>query len=267
VYEGAPTPVTAFLSVASKAGSFALLVRFLVATFPGTLVMDGQQVADFWINLVAVLAVVSMTFGNVVALAQRNVKRLLAYSSIAQAGYTLIGVAAIQATGAYQGAEAVAAIAYYMFMYTFTNLLAFGVIIIFSEATGSETIRDLAGLSRRNPWMALIMTIALLSLAGVPPAAGFFGKFFLFNAAVQANLVWLAIIGVLNSIIALYYYLVVIKVMYVDHSPDDDKPIAMPRTYSYVLGAVSVIVVLLGTFGVQPIFDWALNGARALLNL
>ncbi len=265
VYEGAPTPVTAFLSVASKAGSFALLVRFFAAVFPGTLIMGGLEVQNFWLQLAAALAVISMTLGNVVALAQRNIKRLLAYSSIAQAGYTLIGVAALQAANGSPQPEAVASIAYYMFMYTFTNILAFAVIIIFAEATGSETIADLAGLSRRNPWMALFMTIALLSLGGVPPAAGFFGKFFLFNAAVQADLVWLAVVGVINSIIALYYYLVVVKVMYVDKGKDEDVPITFNRTHAWVLGAAALIVVLLGTFGVQPIFDWALAGARALL--
>ncbi len=261
VYEGAPTPVVAFLSVASKAASFALLVRFFLAVFPGTVVINGQEIQSFWTNLAAALAVISMTLGNVVALAQRNIKRLLAYSSIAQAGYTLIGVAALQAAGQQQ---AVAAIAFYMFMYTFTNLLAFGVIILFSETTGSETIADLAGLSRRNPMLALAMTIALLSLGGVPPAAGFFGKFFLFQAAVQSNLVWLAMVGVLNSIVALYYYLVVIKVMYVDHSEDEDKPIKVSQTYIWVLGATALIVVLLGTFLATPIFDWATRGAAAL---
>ncbi|MDX2163282.1 MAG: NADH-quinone oxidoreductase subunit N [bacterium] len=266
VYEGAPTPVTAFLSVASKAGSFALLLRFLVATFPGAVVINGQEIQNFWVQLVTVLAVISMTFGNVVALAQRNIKRLLAYSSIAQAGYTLIGLAAVQVSSTSNGEQAVAAIAYYMFMYTFTNLLAFAVIVLFSEATGTETISDFAGLSRRNPWMALTMTIALLSLAGVPPAAGFFGKFFLFNAAVQADLVWLAIVGVLNSIIALYYYLVIIKVMYVDKGKDEDKPIPMSPTYVWATAGTTLIVVLLGTFGVQPIFDWALQAGRALLN-
>jgi NADH-quinone oxidoreductase subunit N len=263
VYEGAPTPVVAFLSVASKAGSFALLVRFFLAVFPGSVVINGQEIQGFWTQLAAVLAIISMTLGNVVALVQKNIKRLLAYSSIAQAGYTLIGVAALQSAGAVQE-QAVAAIAFYMFMYTFTNLLAFGVIILFTEATGSETIADLAGLSRRSPMLALAMTIALLSLAGVPPAAGFFGKFFLFQAAVQANLVGLAIFAVLNSIVALYYYLVVIKVMYVDRSADDDKPIKASQTYVWVLGATSLVVVLLGTFFATPIFEWASRGAAAL---
>lgn len=262
VYEGAPTPVTAFLSVASKAASFALLIRFFLAVFPGGLVLNGVEVQTFWVQLASALAVISMIVGNVIALAQRNIKRLLAYSSIAQAGYTLIGVAALQASGAQE--QAVAAIAFYMFMYTFTNLLAFAVIVLFSNATGSETITDLAGLSRRSPWLALTMTVALLSLGGVPPAAGFFGKFFLFQAAVNSGLTWLAIVGVLNSIVALYYYLVVVKVMYVDRSPDEDKPIPVSRAYVWVLGITTIVVIVIGTFGVQPVFDWALRGAQAL---
>ncbi|HEX2905570.1 MAG TPA: NADH-quinone oxidoreductase subunit N [Phototrophicaceae bacterium] len=265
VYEGAPTPVTAFLSVASKAASFALLVRFLLAVFPASLVIGTAEIQHFWVQLLAASAVISMTLGNVVALAQRNIKRLLAYSSIAQAGYTLIGVAALQATSPNVQAQAVASVGFYMFMYVFTNLLAFAVVILFSEATGSDTIADLAGLSRRSPALALMMTIGLLSLAGVPPAAGFFGKFFLFNAAVQADLTWLAIIGVLNSIIALYYYLVVIKVMYVDRSEDEDKPIPVSRPYVWVLAITAIVVIVLGTFGAQTIFNWAVDSARSLL--
>jgi len=260
VYEGAPTPVTAFLSVASKAASFALLIRFLVAVFPNTLEVGGADIQAFWVQLIAALAVISMTLGNVVALAQKNIKRLLAYSSIAQAGYTLMGVAAIQS----QTDQGVASVAFYLFMYTFTNLLAFAVVILFAEATGSETIADFAGLNRRSPWLALTMTIALLSLAGIPPAAGFFGKFFLFNAAVEAGFVWLAIIGVLNSIVALYYYLVVIKVMYVDRSPDEDKPIPVSTPYVWVLAVTTIVVLALGTFAAQPLFDWAIRSAHSL---
>ncbi len=260
VYEGAPTPVTAFLSVASKAASFALMVRFLLGVFPQTLVINGQEIQGFWVNLASVLAIISMTLGNLVALGQKNIKRLLAYSSIAQAGYTLIGVAALQA----HSDTSIAAIAFYMFMYTFTNLLAFAVIILFSEATGSEKITDLAGLSRRNPMLALAMTIALLSLGGVPPAAGFIGKFFLFQSAVEANLIGLAMIGVLNSIVALYYYLVVIKIMYVDRSEDEDKPIPVSRPYVWVLAVTVLAVILLGTVLVSPIFDWAVRGAAGL---
>src|SRR5690606_31351924 len=216
------------------------------------------------VQLATALAVISMTVGNVIALAQRNIKRLLAYSSIAQAGYTLVGVAALQANAGAAQEQAIAAIIFYMFMYTFTNLLAFAVVALVGGATGSEEISDLAGLSRRSPWLALAMTVALLSLGGVPPAAGFFGKFFLFQAAVNSGLVWLAIVGVLNSIVALYYYLVVVKVMYVDRGQDEDKPIPVSPAYVWLLGAGTVIVVLIGSFGVQPIFDWALRGAASL---
>lgn len=261
VYEGAPTPVTAFVSVASKAASFALLLRFFIAVFPETLILADQSVQAYWVTLLAALATITMTLGNVVALAQKNIKRLLAYSSIAQAGYTLIGLAAVQAQ-----AESVAAVSFYMFMYTFSNLLAFAAIIIFSERTGSEQISDYAGLSRRNPWLALALTIGLLSLAGIPPAAGFVGKFFLFNAAVDAGLVWLAVVGVLNSIVALYYYLIIIKIMYVDRGADDDQPIPVAQPYVWVLGITTAAVILLGTFIPGPVFTWAVDGAMRLFS-
>lgn len=272
VYEGAPTPVTAFVSVASKAASMAVLMRFLIALFPAEFVINGQIMQEFWIQLVIILAVISMTVGNVLALVQKNIKRLLAYSSISQAGYTLIGIAAIQTMHLTDGmtdisqsaaAQGVAAVTFYMFMYTFTNLLAFGVIVIFTEATGSESIKDLAGLSRRNPWLALAMTIGLLSLAGIPPAAGFFGKFFLFNAAVTAGLEWLALVGVLNAIIGLYYYLTVIKVIYVDRHEDDEVPITLNLTNAWMLGATTIIVIVLGVLP-QAIFNWALSSASTL---
>ncbi|MCY4146134.1 MAG: NADH-quinone oxidoreductase subunit N [Chloroflexi bacterium] len=261
VYEGAPTPVTAFVSVSSKAASFALLLRFMTAVFPADLVIAGVAIHDFWINLLVVISILSMTLGNIVALRQTNIKRLLAYSSIAQAGYTLIGVAALQ--GAEPGL-AVASVSFYMFMYIFTNLLVFGGAILFIDKTDSEEISDLAGLNRRSPWLALFLTIGLLSLGGIPPTAGFFGKFFLFQAAVNANLVGLALIAVTNAIIALYYYLVVIKVMYVDVGPDDDVAIGIPRVYGWSLGITALVVILLGTIAVTPIYDWAILGAAGL---
>jgi NADH:ubiquinone oxidoreductase subunit 2 (subunit N) len=224
-------------------------------------VVGGVVVQDFWVSLLIVLSIVTMTFGNMVALRQTNIKRLLAYSSIAQAGYTLMGVVALQATDA---SYAVASVSFYMFMYIFTNLLAFGGLVLFISVTGKEEIKDLAGLNRRSPWLALGITIAFLSLAGIPPAAGFFGKFFLFQAAVHANLVGLALIAVINAIIALYYYLVVVKVMYVDVGPDDDKPISIPRSYAWALGITTLVVVLLGTIAVTPIYDWATLGANGL---
>ena len=261
VYEGAPTPVTAFVSVSSKAASFALLLRFLTAVFPADLAVAGVVIQDFWVNLLVVVSIVSMTLGNVVALRQSNIKRLLAYSSIAQAGYTLIGVAAL---GGANDSLAVASVSYYMFMYIFTNLLVFGAVILFIAKTDTEEISDMAGLNRRSPWLALFITIGLLSLGGIPPAAGFFGKFFLFQAAVNSNLVGLALIAVTNAIIALYYYLVVIKVMYVDVGPDDDLPIGIPRVYGWSLGITAFIVILLGTVAVTPIYNWAALGAAGL---
>ena len=261
VYEGAPTPVTAFVSVSSKAASFALLLRFMTAVFPADMVIAGVVIQDFWINLLVVVSIISMSLGNIVALRQTNIKRLLAYSSIAQAGYTLIGVAALQGADA---GLAVASVSFYMFMYIFTNLLVFGGAILFISKTDSEEISDLAGLNRRSPWLALFMTIGLLSLGGIPPTAGFFGKFFLFQAAVNANLVGLALIAVTNAIIALYYYLVVIKVMYVDVGPDDDVAIGIPRVYGWSLGITALVVILLGTIAVTPIYNWAILGAAGL---
>ena len=268
VYEGAPTPVTAFISVASKAASFALLMRFLVVVFPSTLVLNGVDVQNIWINFIAFIAVISMTFGNVLALRQTNIKRMLAYSSIAQAGYTLVGIASLRVGSTVEMSIAnaefgVSSTAFYLFMYTFSNLLIFAGIVLFSEATGSEDIKDLAGIQRRSPWLALAMTISLLSLAGIPPAAGFFGKFFLFQAAVNSGLTGLAMIGVLNSIVALYYYLVVIKIMYVDQGKNEDQPIAITRPYAWVLGITSVVVLFLGIAPTQ-IIDWAREGAKAI---
>lgn len=250
VYEGAPTPVTSFISVASKAASFAVLTRFMLAVFPPEQLIDAELQAistgysEWWVQLFAIISVVTMTLGNMLALVQSNIKRLIAYSSVAQAGYTLVGLVAI-ASGSNAG-DGAAAVAFYMFMYALTNTLLFAGLILFTNDTGSEQIADMAGLSRRNPWLAMGMTIALLSLAGIPPAAGFFGKFYLFRAAVDADLAWLAVVGFLNSIVALYYYLAVIRIMYVERSADDDQPIAITTPYNFVLGATALFVILLG---------------------
>ncbi|NLX11944.1 MAG: NADH-quinone oxidoreductase subunit N [Chloroflexi bacterium] len=265
VYEGAPTPVTSLLSTASKAASFGVLLRFLLAAFPPPELLGSlenvQDYSQLWVQLAVVLSVVTMTLGNVLALVQTNIKRLLAYSSIAQAGYTLIGVAAIATDRSGDGA---AAIAFYMFMYVLTNSLAFGVVILFANATGSERIADLAGLSRRNPGLALAMTLALLSLGGIPPAAGFVGKFLLFRAAIDAGLVALALVGVVNVIIGLYYYLVIVKVMYMERSPDEDQPIPVSTPYTWALGIAAAGVLLLGTILVTPLVEWATEAAQSL---
>jgi NADH-quinone oxidoreductase subunit N len=251
VYEGAPTPVTAFVSTASKAASFALLMRVFSAIWP-------VEVVPYWAGLAAAIAAVTMTLGNVLALVQRNIKRMLAYSSIAQAGYTLIGVVALTQTSL--GA---AAVAFYMFMYVLTNILAFAVIIIVSNTTGSDQIADFAGLSRRSMPLALMMVLSLLSLGGVPPLAGFFGKFFLFAAAVDAGYVWLAVLGVLNAIVALYYYLTVIKVMFVD-TTEDTRPLTVSPAYGFVLLITGVGILAMGTLA-APWWSWALDAAQSLV--
>jgi NADH-quinone oxidoreductase subunit N len=264
VYEGAPTPITSLLSTASKAASVGLLLRFLLAVFPPAELLgsvpDAVSYSAFWVQITAVLAVVSMTLGNLLALVQTNIKRLLAYSTIAHAGYALIGVAAISTDKSGDGA---AAAAFYMFMYVMTNTLAFAVVILFTRATGSEEIKDLAGFSRRSPWLALAMTLALLSLGGIPPAAGFVGKFLLFRAAVDAGMVWLAVIGVLNAIVALYYYLVIVKVMYMEPPPTEEAIPVSPPFY-WTLAITTAGVILFGTVLVSPLLDWATDAAQGL---
>lgn len=261
VYEGAPTPVTAFISVASKAASFAVLMRFFIGVFPPELAFDGQNLQAFWTQMISIIAIISMTLGNIFALRQENMKRMLAYSSIAQAGYALIGIAALSAADT---TFAISSVAFYMFMYTFSNLLVFAGVILIAESAGTEEISEYAGMQRRSPWMAFAMTVGLLSLAGIPPAAGFFGKFFLFQAAIEANLIALAIIGVLNSIVALYYYLVVIKIMWVDPSEDEDQAIEISPAMGWTFAVSTIVVVLLGVFP-TPVINWARDGAEAII--
>lgn len=248
VYEGAPTPITAFVSTASKAAGFAVLVRVLLAVFP--------QIETQWVPLVAAIAAATMTLGNVLALAQRNIKRMLAYSSIAHAGYALVGFVAVSQLG-------VASTIFYLMTYVLTNLAAFSVVILFARSAGSDQIADYAGLSRRSPGLALAMMVAFLSLAGMPPLAGFFGKFYIFAAVIQGGLVWLAVVGVLNAIVGLYYYLTVLKVVYLYRSENDDKPIAIPRPYVVALAVCSFGIILLGTLS-APWFNWAWTAAGNL---
>jgi NADH-quinone oxidoreductase subunit N len=248
VYEGAPTPITAFISVASKAAGFAVLVRVLLAVFP--------DIQSYWGPLIAVVSVFTMTLGNVLALAQRNIKRLLAYSSIAQAGYALIGLAALNHSG-------IAAIVFYLLMYTVTNLATFAVVVLASRQVGSDEIADYAGLSRRSPGLALAFLIGFLSLGGMPPLGGFFGKFFVFTAAIEAGLVWLAVIGVLNAIVGLYYYLTVLKVVYLYRSERDNERIPVSRPYALALGLCTAGIIVMGTLA-APWFSWASAAAQSL---
>jgi NADH-quinone oxidoreductase subunit N len=257
VYEGAPTPVAGFLSTASKAAGFAVLMRFLLAAFPPEAILIGRQSWRSWRCL-------TMTLGNALALAQKNIKRLLAYSSIAHAGYALIGVAAVSQLGITETSQfGITSVVFYLVAYVVTNLAAFGAIVTFWRISGSDEIADYAALSRRAPGLALVMLVAFLSLAGMPPFGGFVAKVFVFAAAVRANLVWLALIGVLNSIIGLYYYLIVLKVIYLYRSEDEEKPVPITRPYSLALVVLVIGIILIGT-AFAPWFSWAGTAAAAL---
>ncbi|KAA0891588.1 NADH-quinone oxidoreductase subunit N [Oryzomonas rubra] len=207
VYEGAPTPMTAFMSAGPKAAGFAALLRIFLVALP-TLQVE-------WSQLLWVLAVLTMTVGNITALRQDNIKRMLAYSSIAHAGYALVGFAAGNGTGA-------AGILFYMLSYAFMNIGAFAVIILIGKKGESNgTVMDFAGLGFKQPALAVAMSVFLFSLAGIPPTAGFIGKFYLFSSAVQKGYIWLAVIGVLNSAASVYYYLRVMVYMYMKEPTED----------------------------------------------
>ena len=253
VYEGAPTPVAGFLSTASKAAGFAVLVRLFFVAFPNV------DLAKSWTLVIAILSAVTMTVGNLLTLQQTNIKRLLAYSSIAHAGYALIGVVALSQLGA-------ASVVFYLAAYIATNLLAFGIVVAFSRVTGQDEIKEYAGLSRRSPLLGLMMLAAFLSLAGMPPFGGFVAKVFVFAAGVQADYTWLVIIGIINSIIGVYYYLNVLKYVYLyrmEGEGEENYPIPLPRPYSIALIVLVVGVILIGTV-FAPWFSWSNAGALNL---
>lgn len=241
VYEGAPTPITAFLSVASKAAGFAVVMRiFLAALGEGIITSD-------WAYLFAAIAAVSMTVGNVLALVQGNIKRMLGYSSIAQAGTILIGLAAVAAEDP-QLLLGTSSVVFFLGAYAFTNIGAFIAVIAISHKIGSDQIDDYAGVAKRSPLLALGLAACLFSLAGFPPTAGFIAKVYVFNAAVQADLVWLAIIGVINAVIAAYYYLRVVLYMYA-RDPETDEAF---QPSPYLGAALAAAVVGLFAIGVYP---------------
>jgi len=242
VYEGAPTPITAYLSVGSKAAGFAIILRVFYSAFgsPSLLSMD-------WGIIFGVLAAITMTVGNVIAIQQNNIKRMLGYSSIAQAGYIMVGLATV-------GMSPVAvtvgqsSILFFLLAYSLTNLGAFIAIIAISNKVNSDQINDFSGMIKRSPLMALALTLCMISLIGMPPAAGFMAKFYIFSAAVQQGLLWLVIVAVLNSVISAYYYLRVVKVMWVGEPASREKVDASGALR--VALALSCIGILL--FGIVP---------------
>jgi NADH-quinone oxidoreductase subunit N len=245
VYQGAPTPVAGFLSTASKAAGFAVLVRLLFIVFA------TPTMTNAWVIILAALSVATMTLGNLIALAQRNIKRMLAFSSIAHAGYILIGVVSV-------GSElGLTSVVYYLVAYLLTNLAAFAVV------AGSDDMTAYYGLSRRSPMLALAMLVAFLSLAGMPPFAGFIAKVFIFAAAVDAGQIWLAVLGVLNSIIGLYYYLTVMKYVYLYRAEGDEEPLHVSGSFKLAIGVLVAGIVIVGTL-FSPWFNWAATAAQAM---
>lgn len=230
VYEGSPINITAYLSVVSKGAAVFILMIILYKVF-GVL-------QETWENLLYILAVLTMTIANLFALRQNNMKRFLAFSSIAQAGFILLGIMGADANG-------MTSVVYFMFIYVFTNLAAFGVVSAIAFETGKETIPDYNGMYRTNPLLSLTMMLALFSLAGIPPVAGFFGKFFLFTAAASRGYYILVLIAVLNATISLYYYLRVVKAMFIDKN---EHPI--PYFKSDLITRTALVICILGVFAV-----------------
>jgi NADH-quinone oxidoreductase subunit N len=257
-YEGAPTPVAAFIATASKVGSFVVALRLLLVglgelsgsmSWPFAQVLaadvDAARSTVGWVPLVALLAVVSMVWGNFAAISQKNVKRLLAYSSVAHAGYMLIGFVANDENG-------IASVLFYLFAYGLTNLGAFGVIAALTRATGGDDLEDLDGLAQRSPLYGLLLLVFFLSLAGVPPLAGFFGKLYLFFAAAKADgaslgLLSLVAVALVTSAVSLYYYLNVLKHAFV-HAPKTRAPVHVSFVWTGTLVVLALLVLGLGMF-------------------
>ena len=243
VYEGAPTPVTAFLSVGPKAAGFAVLVRFFYTVFASPDGADGMWKLSSsvdWPFLFAVLSAVTMTVGNLVAINQRNVKRLLAYSSIAHAGYMLMGFVLLTTVG-------LKAILFYLVVYLFMNLGAFYVVVLVANGSRSEDISYFSGLGSRAPFAAVSLAIFLFALTGIPPFSGFIGKVYLFAEVINRGVYWLALVAALNSVISLYYYARIVKVMFLeDPTQAGDLPLALvPRV---MLAILVVPTLLLGIY-------------------
>jgi NADH-quinone oxidoreductase subunit N len=237
VYQGAPTSVTSFMSVGAKAGGFAALLRIFIAAFP--------EAASAWGPLTMWISALTMAWGNIAAIAQSNIKRMLAYSSIAHAGYIFM---ALPAAGVIAVApEALRGALFYLVAYGITNLGAWGVVLALEKAEGKGLeIEDYAGLGARYPALALAMTVFMLSLTGVPPTIGFMGKFYLFRAAIDAELFWLAIVGVVTSLISAYYYLRVVVVMYMQEGQPERRSELLLDT-TVVLTAIATVL-----FGLLP---------------
>lgn len=236
VYEGAPINITSYLSVISKGAALFIFIIILFTVFP--------MIRDTWQKAIYVTSILTMTIGNLFAIRQQNLKRFLAFSSISQAGYILLGFIGGNELG-------MASVVYYILVYIFSNLGAFGVVLAVSNSSGKENIEDYNGLYLTNPKLSLIMTLALFSLAGIPPVAGFFGKFFLFSAAAEKGYYMLVLIAVLNTIVSLYYYLLIVKAMFLLKS---DEPVEKFNSGIYTRLGLGLCVAGIAATGFASVF-------------
>jgi NADH-quinone oxidoreductase subunit N len=256
VYEGAPTTITAFLSVAPKAAGFAVVIRFFHIVFGDSGALQAgswlTQTELPWAQILALLAVITMTLGNVVAIQQDNLKRMLAYSSIAHAGYILMVLPLLSSDSIY-------AVMLYLFVYVLMNLGAFFTVITVKNISGGESISDFKGIGWKMPLVGIVMTVFMFSLTGLPPTAGFIGKFYLFAALIEGGtqFYWLAFVGLINSVISLYYYMNVVKVMYFEGDPQ--KTITQPiLPVAFILVVLATLTIIFGIYW-TPLADWVRN--------
>ena len=258
VYEGAPISITAFLSVASKAAGFAVLIRFLKVTFASSINGSGYwQLIQFidWQTLLILFSIITMTYGNFAALWQDNIKRMLAYSSIAHAGYLMLGVAVLSNQG-------ILAVLVYFFIYMFMNLGAFYVVMLIANKINSEEIDDYKGIGYSLPLLGTALGIFLVSLTGLPPTAGFIGKLYLFIALVDANMITVAIIALLNTVVSLYYYIRVLRAMFLVRT-DNQTEIKLSLLNYVVLLLLAAPVLILGIY-FSPLVNFAKASVQIL---
>lgn len=254
-YTGGPTSVSLFITVASKAAAFAIMLRiFIVALEP---------LQDSWALLLAVLATATMFGGNIAALTQDNIKRMLAYSSIAHAGNVLIGVVAAATTDGDARAFAISATLFYLFAYTFMNVGAWGTVMLLRRnGVAGENLEDYGGLVQRSPAAFVAMLVFLLSLGGIPPLAGFLGKWYVFTAAVNSGWTWLAVVGAINAAISIFYYLRIVVVMVV-HDPVEDASLVRSAPLTLTLAAAVIMTILIGVWP-SPFLDWVAGASQLL---
>jgi len=248
IYEGAPTPITAFLAAGSKVAAFSVMIKLFMQVM--------QYSYSTMVVLIIVLSVLSILIGNVIAIPQTNLKRMLAYSSIAHAGYILVGLVSYTKGG-------ISAMLYYLLLYIFANVGAFAAITAFTNQTGKEDIKDFSGMWKRSPFLSSILLICLLCLAGIPPTAGFVGKFFLFSEVIKQGYLWLALFAMLMSVVSMYYYSIVIRVMLMNDA-EDPTPIKIHGSLKVVMIVCIIMILVMGLFP-GTISNWTTTVANTFI--